>query len=57
MASEKLCPAGFPVVVLHTVQVLDSVQVAFFQLCPFALPSVSPHTQVLGSVQVASEKL
>ena len=42
----------------HLVQVFGSVQVADFQLCPVALPSVAPHlVQVLGAVQVAALKL
>ena len=54
---EKLCPAVRPLVVPHTVHVLDSVHVASFQLCPLAFPSVAPQEQVFGVVQVAELKL
>ena len=54
---EKLCPAVKPLVVPHIVHVLGSEQVASFQLCPLALPSVAPQEQVFGAVQVAELKL
>ena len=54
---EKLCPAVKPLVVPHTVHILGSEQVASFQLCPLASPSVAPQEQVFGAVQVAALKL
>ena len=54
---EKLCPAVKPLVVPHTVHIFGSEQVASFQLCPLASPSVAPQEQVFGAVQVAALKL
>ena len=54
---ERLCPAVKPLVVPHTVHILGSEQVASFQLCPLASPSVAPQEQVFGAVQVAALKL
>ena len=54
---EKLCPAVKLLVVPHTVHILGSEQVASFQLCPLASPSVAPQEQVFGAVQVAALKL
>ena len=48
---------GSPSVAPQVVQVLADVYVASFQSWPLAVPSVAPHEQVLGVVQVAGLKL
>lgn len=52
-----LCPFAEPLVSPQVEQVFGLIQVAVLHLCPVALPSVAPHSQVFGLVHVAAANL